>query len=132
MKLLCCFAGCTEEVPWYRADEDLPLEEIVKHFVHAGNSMFPFTIYECGGEVHCSPNESCDWRQELCTGAHTKLFSGYLCREHLANFLIPPYIFFPKELPINLFAEDWERDACDKIAKADPEMFDRSRADTDD
>jgi hypothetical protein len=114
---LCCYAGCTRE---YYIDLDAPmpsveeLEEALRTGARLPNDgqFTDFCVYECEGRIYCTEDYLCPWHEGDCIGKSKPLLSGSLCSEHFEKFGGQNF-----------------GDYFSNIAKADPELFDRSRAD---
>src|SRR5262245_42328702 len=100
----CCYVGCRREF---------------KRYIVSG---FPFfDIWKCEGRIFCSNGiGDCPWHpwdprrpDDVVRCNPDIIFGGNLCPEHY-----------------ELFLGDDFRDTWANIAKADPELFDRSRPDT--
>jgi len=98
---LCCYAGCKQE---YLMD----LYDVSDEALNA--QFMSFQIYKCEGQVYCTEDCHCPRHNYECP--HDLVFDGSLCSDHFELFR----------------GEDYG-DYYSNIAKADPELFDKRRAD---
>jgi hypothetical protein len=107
--------GCTREYLKKLEHIALPSLEEIEEAWRTGKKLpwddwfYYFCVGECEGRIYCTEDYSCPWHDYGECRA-VVLFSGFLCPEHFEQFR----------------GEDFG-DYFRNIAKADPELFDRTR-----
>lgn len=110
----CCYVGCRRQY-LMDLDADLPSVEALEEAWRTGKKLpldeqfVDFAVYECEGRIYCTSDYLCPWHDEKCKSK--MLLGGELCPEHFERFR----------------GADFES-SYRNIANADPELFDRRRA----